>query len=177
MSSRRGPVHSEVLYFSQTKRWIKGRNNATYLLLMHRARSDPVQCGLTLFYLKQVSATQGPRLHPKLMNTVIGHFISYTLLVTYFRAALILHGTDFIKVLEMFLRDFGSYSHDSITVAVASVSSSQLSGVAPGGTFCCCSPFASRFDVFCIQRCSSAYFGCNMQLFESLFPSYQLEAV
>jgi len=60
---------------------------------------------------------------------------------------------------------------------VASVSCSQLTGVAPGVVFCCCSSSASRFDVLCVQRCSSADLGCNEWLFEWLLPSYQLEAV
>ncbi|MEQ2309026.1 hypothetical protein AMECASPLE_034357 [Ameca splendens] len=52
-----------------------------------------------------------------------------------------------------------------------------LTGVAPGVVFCCCSPSASRFDVLCVQRCSSACLGCNEWLFELLLPFYQLEPV
>lgn len=36
--------------------------------------------------------------------------------------------------------------------------------------FCCCSPSASRFDMLCVQRCSSAYLSCNE--FELLWPFY-----
>ena len=42
--------------------------------------------------------------------------------------------------------------------------------------FCCCSPSASRFDV-CVQRCSSAYLGCNEWLFDLQLPFYQLKPV
>lgn len=41
---------------------------------------------------------------------------------------------------------------------------------------CCCSPSATNFDVLSVQRCSSAYYGCNKRLFDSLLSSYQLEA-
>lgn len=39
--------------------------------------------------------------------------------------------------------------------------------------FCCC-PSASRFNIWCIQRFSSVWLGCNKLL---LLPSSQLEAV
>ncbi len=37
----------------------------------------------------------------------------------------------------------------------------SISRVAPGVVFCCCSPSASRFDMMCVQRCTSAFLGCN----------------
>lgn len=51
----------------------------------------------------------------------------------------------------------------------------QLTGVAPSVVFCCSSPSASRFDVLCIQRCSSADLGWNERLFDLLVPFYQHE--
>ncbi len=46
-----------------------------------------------------------------------------------------------------------------------------------GVVFCCCSPSASKFYVLSIQRCSSAYLGCNEWLFELLLPFYHLKPV
>ncbi len=41
-----------------------------------------------------------------------------------------------------------------------------------GVVFCCWSPSASGFDVFCVQRWYSAYLGCNEWLFELLSLSF-----
>jgi len=60
---------------------------------------------------------------------------------------------------------------------IASVSCCQLTEVAPVVVFCCCSPSSSGFDVLCVQRWCSAFFGWNECLFALLLPSYHLEPV
>jgi len=42
-----------------------------------------------------------------------------------------------------------------------------------GVFFCCCSSSASRFDMLCVQRCSSADLGWNDWIFELLLPFHQ----
>lgn len=55
---------------------------------------------------------------------------------------------------------------------------SELTGAAPFVVFWLCGPSAaSRLDILCIHRCSSAHLGCNGWLFELPLPSYQLGAV
>lgn len=49
--------------------------------------------------------------------------------------------------------------------------------MAPSVFFWYCSPSASRFDIFCIQRCFPACLGCNRWLFELLLPFCQLETL
>lgn len=63
-----------------------------------------------------------------------------------------------------------SSNQGNVFSVFALVSCSQLAGVAPGGVFCCCSPSVSSFNVFCIQRCSSACLRCIKRLFELLVP-------
>ncbi len=60
---------------------------------------------------------------------------------------------------------------------VASVSSYYLTGAAPNVVFCCCSPSASGFDMWYVQRWYSAYLGCNEWLFELLLPFYHFQPV
>uniref|UniRef100_A0A3B4ZJ67 L1 transposable element RRM domain-containing protein n=1 Tax=Stegastes partitus TaxID=144197 RepID=A0A3B4ZJ67_9TELE len=74
-----------------------------------------------------------------------------------------------IKVGNVTLSVFPDYT--------AKIAWARLTGVIPGVVFCCCSPSASRFNMLCVQRCYSAYLGCNKWLFELLLPFYQLKPV
>lgn len=45
------------------------------------------------------------------------------------------------------------------------VSSSCLTGATPGVTSFWCSLFTSKFDALCVQRCSSLYIQCKVEVF------------